>query len=431
MVQRADEAKIGLVLSGGGARGAYEAGIIQFLSEAVPARLGRPFRIDIVTGTSVGAINACFMAATADNTATQGTRLVDNWRSLRIEEMISLEARDLFKGFLTAFGRVGKIEPGQFRYGGLLQTDGLEQFVFRHIPWRSIHRNLRDRHLDALAVAATRVGTGHTVVFVDTRKEAPLSWSRNPLVRGVQTHIGPRHALASAAIPGLFPAVKIQGRFYTDGGLRMNTPLSPAIRLGATRLVVVSLKHKSDADLAADAERLSDARLDVEREREQALPKPMYIAGKALNALLLDHTEYDIERMERLNVIMEAGERAFGARFTAMLNEEITRLRGAPLRRIAVEQIRPSIDIGVIMSDFLRTRRYQVQGRTARYLLDQIADAEAAHESDLMSYLLFDGNYAAELIDLGYRDAARREEKLLRLFDIDEATIGEENAAKT
>jgi len=425
-VGRADEAKIGLVLSGGGARGAYEAGIIQFLCEAVPARLGRPLRVDFITGTSVGAINACFLAATADDTASQGTRLVDNWKSLRIEEMISLQAKDLFKGVLGAVGRVGKIEPGQFRYGGLLQTDGLEQFVFRHIPWRCIHRNLRDRHIDGLAVAATRVGTGHTVVFVETRKEAPLSWSRNPLVRGVATHIGPRHALASAAIPGLFPAVKIQGRFYTDGGLRMNTPLSPAIRLGATRLLVVSLKHKSDADMAADAERVSEDILEA--EREQALPKPMYIAGKALNALLLDHTEYDIERMERLNVIMEAGERAFGAQFVTMLNDEITRLRGAPLRRLAVEQLRPSVDIGVIMSDFLRNRRYQVEGRTARYLLDQIADAEAAHESDLMSYLLFDGNYAAELIELGYKDAKRREEQLLRFFDVDAATAGEERA---
>lgn len=399
--------KVGFVLSGGGSRGAYEAGIIHYLRTDLSRRLGYQVPIDIVTGTSVGAINAAFLAATMEDPVAQAQRIVDGWRSLEIEELISLKASDMLRGLRLLLGAdPGPPPPGSFRYGGLLDTSGLERFVIRVIPWRGIERNLRSRALHAISVSATHVGTGHTVVFLSSAEPVPREWSRDPFVRHRAARLGPRHVLASAAIPMLFPAVKIGDEYFTDGGLRQNTPMSPAIRLGADRLLLVSLRH------------VKKEPKQIEKEREEAYPKPLFLAGKALNALLLDHTEYDLMRMQRINMILEAGRASFGSRFDEMMNHELVRLRGAPLRRIQAVHIRPSEDIGAIASDFAQSGKVKVRGPIAKRLLARLASGEARHESDLLSYLLFDGNFAAELIELGRSDAAKKEDELAALFDV-------------
>lgn len=235
-----------LVLSGGGARGAYEAGVLLYLRTELARRLGAQIHFDILTGTSVGAINAAYMAATADRVGEQAEELAGFWRSLRVEDLVSLRPRDLVRaGRLLLGGPAPAPRPHAFRHGGLLDTEGLERFVIQHIPWRHIRRNLTSGRVQALAVSATHVGSGHTVVFVDSHQEVPAHWSSDPFVRHTRAAIGPRHALASAAIPMLVPAVKIGRAFFIDGALRQNTPMSPAIRLGADRLVVVSLRHLS------------------------------------------------------------------------------------------------------------------------------------------------------------------------------------------
>lgn len=399
--------KIGFVLSGGGSRGAYEAGIIHYLRTDLARRLGRHVPIDIVCGTSVGAINAAFLAATMGDPETQANQIVAAWKALRIEELISLKGRDLMRAAkMMLGGEPPQPPPGSFRYGGLLDTSGLERFVIRVIPWRGIERNLRGRSLHALSVSATHVGTGHTIVFLSSAEPVPREWSRDPFVRHRAARIGPRHVLASAAIPMLFPAVKIGEEYFTDGGLRQNTPMSPAIRLGADRLLLISLRHVGPEPKV------------IQKERNEAYPKPLFLAGKALNALLLDHTEYDLQRMQRINLILEAGHASFGDRFEEMMNQELARLRGAPLRRIQAVHIRPSEDIGALAADFVGKGRMKVSGMLARRLIHRLAEGEARHESDLLSYLLFDGDFAAELIELGRRDAAKKEDELASLFDI-------------
>lgn len=399
--------KIGIVLSGGGSRGAYEAGIIHYIRTDLARRLGRHVPIDIISGTSVGAINAAFLAATMGDPTTQADQIVAAWRALRIEELISLRGRDLVRAAkMMLGGDPPPPPPGSFRYGGLLDTSGLERFVIRVIPWRGIERSLRSRELHALSVSATHVGTGHTVVFLSSGEPVPREWSRDPFVRHRAARIGPRHVLASAAIPMLFPAVKIGDEYFTDGGLRQNTPMSPAIRLGADRLLLISLRHVG-----------AEPKL-IEKERTTAYPKPLFLAGKALNALLLDHTEYDLMRMQRINLILEAGHASFGDRFEEMMNHELVRLRGAPLRRIQATHIRPSEDIGALAADFVAKGRMKVNGLVARQLIHRLADGEARHESDLLSYLMFDGEYAEELIELGRRDAAKKEDELAALFDV-------------
>jgi len=395
------------VLSGGGSRGAYEAGIIHYLRTDLAKRLGRHVPIDIVTGTSVGAINAAFLAATMADPDTQGEQIVAAWRSLHLEELISLKPLDVMRaGRILLGGDPPPPAPGSFRYGGMLDTSGLERFVVRVIPWRSIDRNLRARNLRAISVSATHVGTGHTVVFLSSAEPVPREWSRDPFVRHRAARIGPRHVLASAAIPMLFPAVKIGDDYYTDGGLRQNTPMSPAIRLGADRMLLVSLRH------------VAPTTAEGQRERALAFPKPLFLAGKALNALLLDHTEYDLARMQRINLILEAGTASFGDKFETMMNQALIGLRGAPLRRIQAVHIRPSEDIGVLASQFVNSGRMRVHGRVARKLIQRLASGEARHESDLLSYLLFDGVFAAQLIDLGRLDAAKKADELAALFDV-------------
>lgn len=400
--------KIGFVLSGGGSRGAYEAGILHYIRTDLARRLGRHVPIDIVSGTSVGAINAAFLAATMGDPQTQAQQITAAWKALRIEELISLKARDLMRAAkMMLGGEPPPPAPGSFRYGGLLDTSGLERFVIRVIPWRGIERNLRDRHLHAFSVSATHVGTGHTVVFLSSGEPVPREWSRDPFVRHRAARIGPRHVLASAAIPMLFPAVKIGEEYFTDGGLRQNTPMSPAIRLGADRLLLISLRHVGKEPKT------------IQKERAEAYPKPLFLAGKALNALLLDHTEYDLMRMQRINMILEAGHASFGDRFEEMMNHELVRLRGAPLRRIQAVHIRPSEDIGEMAADFVASGRMKVTGVLARRLIHRLAEGEARHESDLLSYLLFDGDFAAELIEMGRRDAAKKEDELAALFDVE------------
>jgi NTE family protein len=321
--------------------------------------------------------------------------------------MVSLKAADVFRAMkMLLGGEPPPPPPGSFRYGGLLETSGLERFVIRTIPWRGIDRNLRARALHALSVSATHVGTGHTVVFLSSAEPIPREWSRDPFVRHRAARIGPRHVLASAAIPLLFPAVKIGDEYYTDGGLRQNTPMSPAIRLGADRMLLVSLRH------------VAKEPMQLQRERVEAYPKPLFMAGKALNALLLDHTEYDLARMQRINLILEAGHASFGDKFEDMMNHELVRLRGAPLRQIQAVHIRPSEDIGTLAAQFVRSGKMKVGGRIARRLIHRLAEGEAAHESDLLSYILFDGTYAGQLIELGCHDAAKQEDELAALFDI-------------
>jgi NTE family protein len=397
-------------MSGGGARGAYEVGVLSFLLDELPTRLGRPLTFDVVTGTSVGAIHACYAAASA-GTPGAGARLVEIWRSLSVAGVYDWRLPNVVSRPLRLIGLGGTPAPveGEIeRLSGLLDTRPLERLVYESIPWTELRRRLDAREVEAVAVAATEIASGKSIVWVD-RPHAPLvGWAHDPFVIAREMRLSPVHALASAAIPFLFPALRVDGRYYCDGGLRLNTPLSPAIRLGVDRLLVVGLRHvptpEEQAALAAP--------------RESNFPSLAYLTGKVLNALLLDHVDYDVDRLAFMNAILETGMRAYGPEFLPRMNETIQRLRGNPYRVIRHVYIRPSRDLGVMASECVEHRP---SGRGLQaWLADSIvryAVRGVAVEADLLSYLYFDRCYADHLIELGHADAAARADEIAGLFD--------------
>jgi NTE family protein len=220
-------------------------------------------------------------------------------------------------------------------------------------------------------------------------------------------HIGPDHALASAAIPMLFPAVRIDDAFYCDGGLRQNIPLSPARRLGAEGLVVVNPRY------------IGAPKPLVAEENLKSYPGPLFLLGKALNALLLDRIDNDIDRLQRINAILEAGTRRWGPTFVDELNAELEEhSRVSALQPLRVVHVRASEDIGAMAGEYVRSERFaeSTSGIIARSLR-RISEWEGEGESDLVSYVLFDGPFAAQLIELGRRDAKTRHAALCAFFE--------------
>ncbi len=393
-----------VVLSGGGARGAYEAGVLSYVYSEVSRRLGRQVHFDIITGTSVGAINACYLAG-AQGDAQCGQRLAAIWRSLSFESVMSLSVPALARLPWQLLGGRGKDSTGGRRLRGLFNTQGLEALVRKSVRWDLLRRNIDEGDLLGLAVTATEIASGRSRVFVDCAGPGAPVCAADPLVVTEPAQIGPDHALASASIPLIFPAIKIGARFFSDGGLRMNTPLSPALRLGADKVLVIGLKS-----LAEDA-------AELVASREAIAQSPLYLAGKALNALLLDRVEYDLDRMRLFNDILRNGVEAFGDGFLERINEPIVAHRGRPYRIVDSLFIRPSADLGVEAAECLRSQlRSATGGYLRRSILRYLADSDVS-EADVLSYLYFDGCYAARLMEMGRRDAAAVDDELVEFFE--------------
>jgi NTE family protein len=410
--------RIGLVMSGGGARGAYEAGVLSYVFEEFPARLGNPVHFDIITGTSVGAVHACWVAATQDDQGA-GRRLLEIWRSLSLEKVFPVGATDMVRVPWRLLGLgpgsrwlPARAERAPDRLPGLFDTRWLESIVEQGTPWKNLRRNLDERRLHALAVAATEIATGRSVVFVDTGDGARPQWPRDPFVIGRSARIGPAHALASAAIPLIFPAVRIDSAYYCDGGLRLNTPLAPALRLGADRVLVIGLRYQRSAE---EEDRIAG-------ERVANYSSPTYLVGKALNALLLDRVEYDVDRLRLFNAILEDGVKAYGPEFLDRINQPIVAMRSTPYRIVDNLFLRPSKDIGAIAAECLghQSRSRSVSDWLSRNVV-RYAGRGAVGEADLLSYLFFDRCYVDHLIELGRHDADQMSEQLVEFFSNDSA----------
>jgi NTE family protein len=388
---RAD-ARTGVVLSGGGARGAYEAGAISILGPALQERGERP---TLYVGTSVGAINAAYLGASRHLSAEeQAAGLLERWREATKEHVIRPIL--LYQMPLTVLRYTGGLLslPGM-RLTSLLDPTPLQHSLERWMNWTDLHHNIEQGLVHAVAVVATAARTGRTVVFVETEEQ--LSRHNSHVVEYISTELADPHIRASAAIPMLFPPVKVEmpveaRGWYVDGGTRLNTPIKPALDLGAERLVVIGTEAITGPPPEPD---LKDSE------------PPDFGDGvlHALHGTLVDPLNEDMRMLGNVNAFFSDGGNASAA-------TQYRKARGKPPYRsvpyIFIAPARRGI-VGELASEVFRARYGGLKGlRSPDFrLLDRLLGGESPVHGELLSYLLFDAEFIEALIDLGRADATR------------------------
>jgi NTE family protein len=366
-----------IVLSGGGARGAYEAGVLTALLE----RAGDRRVADVICGTSIGAVTGALLAAGVDAPAEVARGLERLWSSLVLEEALGFR--------LPQLAGLPALLAGGAAPHGVFDERPIARALAREVAWDRIGEHLAAGRLAAFTVTATHVATGRPTVFVQRRPDVPPPQrvGRRVVVRDAV--IGPPHVLASGAIPVLFPPVLVEGELYCDGGLRLNTPLGPAIRLGATDVLAV-----------AQSTRCEEPELPAVR-----YPSAAFLLGKVLNAFLLDHVMGDLDELFRINRFLADGVAVCGEDFVDRMAAIATAAGRPAYRPVRAHVIRPSVDLGVLAAEHLRSARRRFGRVSAARALLRLVDSREARGSDLASYLLFDREYTCALLALGRADA--------------------------
>lgn len=371
----------GLVLSGGGARGAYQVGVLLAIADILQAE-GSTEGFDVYTGVSAGAINATFLAAGADNFTQAGKDLADLWGQLTSEQVFYSDMSSIGKiGFnwfrSVSVGAMTGSAPGQ----ALLDTAPLHQLLKDRLPFAKIQNNIDQGHLHALAITSLDYQTSTAITFVQGHKNTP-SWKKTRR-HSEATQIQAEHVMASAAIPLLFPPVQVGERYFGDGCVRNTAPCSPSIYLGAEKILVIGVRMHGTS--AYD-------KLILENHKAPSIGRVLNVL---LNSVLLDGVEVDVERLARVNKLID--------QIPEPLQQDLV------YKKIDHVWITPSMDIGAIAAE-----KQKKLPSLIRYLLKGLGTIEEA--SEIVSYLLFDPSFCTQLIEIGYEDGMKQKAQIQEFF---------------
>lgn len=365
-----------LALGGGGARGAYQVGVLRYIARRYP-----DLEVPLLTGVSAGGINAAHIANHPGAFEEKIEDLVKLWTELSVEKVFRVDGVALTKGLfqwalqLSLLG--GRKHSPQVR--SLVDTRPLHDYLKRAFNCSGdrlcgIEENLRQGKLSAIALSTTSYSTGRSISWC--QGEEFEYWERSDR-KGLPTQLGIEHVMASAALPLFFPAVKIDDNWYGDGGIRLHAPLAPSIHLGAKKVIAVSTHYKRSI---AEAE-VSDI---------EGYPPPAKVAGVLMNAIFLDLLDQDADNLQRINGLLE----------------DLPEHRKGHLRPVKLFVVRPSVDLGLLAADF------EPKLPTLFRFLTRRLGTRKARTSDLISLVMFQHDYLSRLIEAGEKDAEARAQEL-------------------
>ncbi len=378
---------LAIVLSGGGARAAFQVGFLHALGQARP-----DLQFDIITGVSAGAINAAYLAGSHGTLGEKADRLQRVWSTLSTESVFRVGSRDLF-GNVSRFG-LRLISGGRRRSSrthGLVDTAPLRELLDGALQTEDgritgIARNLEAGALKAVAISTTSYSTGNTVTWIEGSDVEP--WERTHRISRV-SDLTTNHVLASSSIPILFPAIDIEGSWHGDGGIRLYAPLSPAIHLGAHRILALSTRYPRSA-------------VEVSESMIDGYPPPAQVGGVLFNSIFLDLLDADAHRLEKFNTLLD----------------EVPEERRKGLRKIDLMLVRPSHDLGRLADEF-----EEELPSAFRFLSRGLGTLETRSQ-DLLSLMMFEAGYMKRLLELGAAEFEHRRAEVDAFLDASPSSNG-------
>ncbi len=373
-----------LALSGGGARAAYQAGVLSYIAQAFPET-----KFPILKGVSAGAINTSHLANHTGSFKAATEMMAESWQSLSIDQVFRTESTfNFFRRLLLSDNNGSpeeRITASMAHQKGLVDSSPLREYLITKLNTNSdaqligIGENFKSGRLKAFAVTATNYNTGQTTTFV---QGANIDRWVRPNRIGITTKMTVDHIMASAALPVIFPAVLIDDAWYGDGGVRLTMPLSPAINMGADRILVISTRYNR-------------TRAEADQPTVQGYPPAAQIIGILMNAIFLDVLDQDALHMQRINELIE----------------HIPERKRMGLKPVKLLLLRPSVDLGKLAGDF----KPQLSG--ALRLFTMGIGSDETKSPDWLSMLLFERGYMERLIEIGYDDATHHHDEIEAFFE--------------